>query len=93
VFLNNNSLTRSGGVGIYISQELNFIRRRDLEITSDGMESCWVEIMRQKEKNIVIGCIYRHPANDCAKLHNALKEQLSNLNNKNKEVFVLGDIT
>ena len=92
VFLNNNSPTRAGGVGLYISQELNFIRRRDLEITSDGIESCWVEIMRQKEKNIVIGSIYRHPANECATLHNALKEQLSNLNNKDKEVFVLGDI-
>ena len=92
VFLNNNSPTRAGRVGLYISQELNFIRRQDLEITSDGIESCWVEIMRQKEKNIVIGCIYRHPANECAKLHNALKEQLSNLNNKDKEVFVLGDI-
>ena len=91
VFLNTNSPTRAGGVGLYISQELNFIRRRDLEITGDGIESCWVEIMRKKEKNIIIGCIYRHPTNDCAKLHNALKEQLSNLNNKNKEVFVLGD--
>ena len=92
VFSNNNSLTRAGGVSLYISHELNFIRRRDLEITSDRIELCWVEIRRQKEKNIVhvIGCSYRHPANDCAKLHNALKEQLSNLNNKNK-VFVLGD--
>ena len=92
VFLNTNSPTRVGGVGLYISKELTFIRRRDLEITGDGIESCWVEITREKEKNIVIGCIYRHPSTDCAKLHNALKEQLSNLNNKSKEVFVLGDI-
>ena len=48
--------------------------------------------MREKEKNIVIGCICRHPTKDCAILHNALKEQLSNLNNKSKEVFVLGNI-
>ena len=63
-----------------------------MEITGDGIESCWVEIMRKKEKNIIVGCIYRHPTNDCAELHNALKEQLSNLNNKDKEVFILGDI-
>ena len=92
VFLNTNSPTRAGGVGLYISKELTFTRRRDLEVTGDGIESCWVEIMREKEKNIVIGCIYRHPTKDCAILHNALKEQLSNLNNKSKEVFVLGDI-
>ena len=76
VFLNTYSPTRAGGVGLYISKELTFIRRRDLQITGDGIESCWVEIMREKEKNIVIGCIYRHPTTDCAKLHNALKEQL-----------------
>ena len=92
VFLNTNSPTRAGGVGLYISKELTFIRRRDLEIAGDGIESCWIEIKREKEKNIVIGCIYRHPTKDCAKLQNALKEQLSNLNNKGKEVFVLGDI-
>ena len=92
VFLNTNSPTRAGGVGLYISKELTFIRRRDLEITGHGIESCWVEIMREKEKNIVIACIYRHPTKDSAILHNALKEQLSNLNNKSKEVFVLEDI-
>lgn len=48
--------------------------------------------MREKEKNIVIGCIYRHPTKECSKLPDTLKEQLSNLNNKSKEVFVLGDI-
>ena len=31
VFLNTNSPTSAGGVGLYISQELSFIRRRDLE--------------------------------------------------------------
>ena len=51
VFLNTNSPTRAEGVGLYISKELTFIRRRDLEITEDGIESSWVEIMREKEKN------------------------------------------
>ena len=39
VFLNTNSPTRAGGVGLYFSKELTFIRRRDLEITGDGIES------------------------------------------------------
>ena len=46
----------------------------------------------KKEKNIVVGCVYRHPSKDCANCHNALKEQLCNLNNKGKAVLVLGDI-
>ena len=73
VFLNTNSPTRARGVGLYISKELTLITRRDWEITGDGIESCWVEIMREKEKNIVISCICRHPTKDCAILHNALK--------------------
>ena len=46
------SPNRTGGFGLYISQELTFIRRRDLEITGDGIETCWVEIMQKKEKNL-----------------------------------------
>ena len=72
VFLNTNSPTSAGGVGLYISQELGFIRWRYLELSDDRTESCWVE--------------------DCANFQNALKEQLCNVNNKRKEVFVLGDI-
>ena len=40
VFLNTNSPTNAAGVGLYISQELGFIRRRDLELSDDGIESC-----------------------------------------------------
>ena len=39
IFLNTNSPTRAGSVGLYISKELTFIRRRDLEITGGGIES------------------------------------------------------
>ena len=90
--MNTNSSTSAGGVGVYISQELGFIRRRHLELSDDRIKSCWVEITRKKQKNIVVGCIYRHRSKDCANFHNALKEQLCNLNNSGKEVFVLGDI-
>ena len=48
------SPTRAESVGLYISKELTFIGRRDLEIIGGGIESWWVEIMREKEKNIVI---------------------------------------
>ena len=91
-FLNTNSSTSAGGVGLYVSKELSFIRRRDLEQSDDGIESCWIEIMRKKQKNVVVGCVYRHPSKDCTNLHAILKDQLCNLNNKGKEVFVLGDI-
>ena len=63
-FINTNSRTAAGGVAIYIANELDFFRRRDIELSGDNIESCWVEIRREKLKNVVIGCIYRHPSND-----------------------------
>ena len=46
VFVNTNSPTSAGWVGIYISQELELVRRRGLEIAEGGIESCWIEITR-----------------------------------------------
>ena len=91
-FINTNSRTAAGGVSIYIAIELDFFRRRETELSGDNIESCWVEIRREKLKNVVIGCIYRHPSNDRQHFLETLREQLDNLNNKGKEVCILGDI-
>ena len=53
-FINNNSSTNAGGVGLYIDENIEFHRRSDLE-------TCFIELHRQKQKNLVVGCIYRHP--------------------------------
>lgn len=50
VFLNTNSETSAGGVGLYLSNDLEFIRRRDLELLEEGIGSCWVELNRRKTK-------------------------------------------
>jgi len=91
-FLNTNSMSCAGGVGLYISNELKFIRRQDLDTQNELMESLWIEIVRQKQKNIVIGCIYRHPNYDTTQFYEIVKNQLSDLNDKRKEVFITGDI-
>lgn len=91
-FINTNSKTAAGGVGIYILKDLRFIRRHDLECSTASFESCWIEIIRQKQKNMIIGCIYRHPSSDCTEFCETLKEQLNDLNNSGKEIFILGDI-
>ena len=56
-----NSRTNAGGVGIYIKQDLNFFRRQDLEFSSEGFETCFVELPREKQKSNIISSIYRHP--------------------------------
>ena len=90
-FLNTNSKTSAGGVGLYLADQLNFIRRHDLELPVEGVESCWIETTSKKEQNIIIGCVYRHPHSKLENFHEAMKERLQSLNNSRKQVIVLGD--
>ena len=58
----NRTSRNGGGVGIYISKNMNFKLRRDLNINDENiMESVCVEIITPNKKNIVIGVIYRPP--------------------------------
>ena len=92
-FLREDSKTSAGGVGFYILDNIKFKKRKDLHINLDeGLETYWIEIERKKEKNIVIGCIYRHPSQNRELFHEALKSKLEMLNSEGSEVFITGDI-
>ena len=92
-FLGVNSKTSAGGVGLYVSENINFKRRNDLDLgLLEGLENCWIEIERVKQKNVVIGCIYRHPSQNRECFHQAMKSKLEILNNESCEVYITGDI-
>jgi hypothetical protein len=50
------------------------------------------EIIRKRQKNIILGCIYRHPSNDRTQFHERLEATLTELNGKGYELFLLGDM-
>ena len=51
-----------GGTLLYIDQNLKYKVRRDLNIHNKSLiESTSIEIMNTKQKNMIIGCIYKHP--------------------------------
>ena len=91
-FVNINSKTQAGGVAMYVSIDLEFSRRNDLDISGDGIESSWIELARTAQKTVVIGCVYRHPKGNRELFPNILKKQLEQLNTKGHEVLVLGDL-
>ena len=91
-FVNINSKTQAGGVGLYLSSDLEFSRSCDLDISDDGIESCWIELAGIAQKNIVIRCVYRHLKGNRDLFHIVLKKQLEQLNTKGHEVLVLGDL-
>lgn len=81
-FLHKYGVTRiGGGVGLCIDEYLNYKEHPDLVFLVDGSaESFLVEINRTKEKNVIVGIIYRP-------LYWKLNEFLSDLD------LVLGKIT
>ena len=46
-----------GGVGIYISNNIDYKLRTDLNSQNEIFESCFIEINRSNDKNIIIGSI------------------------------------
>ena len=65
-----------GGVGIYIKDTLKFIKRPDLEITLDGVETLFIELPRVKLDNVIVACICRHPHSDRKDFNVNLREKL-----------------
>jgi hypothetical protein len=69
-----NSKTSAGGVGFYISENINLKIRNDLDLgIIEDVENCWIEIQRPKQNKIVIGCIYRHPSQNRQNFHEAIE--------------------
>ena len=57
--------TSHGGSGFYIRDILAFKRLNDLLLNPPGtgdFESTFLEIVIPNKKNVIVGCIYRHPS-------------------------------
>jgi len=46
-------------VCLYISNKVKYVKRPDLCIANDNLESCFTEIVRENSKNIIVGIVYR----------------------------------
>ena len=54
-----------GGVCLYVSDEIKYTLRKDLCISNENFESCFVEIDNPDTRNTLIGVVYRsHTAID-----------------------------
>ena len=83
----------NGGVLLYIKKASNYNLRPDLMIYKNReLESVFIEIIQKNFKNIVVGCIYRHPCMQQSEfIDEYLKPLSENLISGNKEVILLGD--
>ena len=90
-----SSETACGGTGFYINNKHNFRERDDLELNlSSDCEAKFIELMLPDRKNLIVGCIYRHPSsklaiNDFNELH--IQPILHKISKEKKECALMGD--
>ena len=85
------SKTSRGGVAIYVKNNINVFMRDDLNIVDKSFEAVWVEIKTDKTKNIVCGCIYRHPNNEVELFNDYISKCLDKITKERKECYLSGD--
>ena len=85
-------ITAKGGVTIFAKDNLDTFERLDLKICDKEYEGVWIEIKNKKSKNVIVGCIYRHPHSPNLDDYIAyMKACLAKLQKENKEVYITGD--
>ena len=86
---------KCGGSLLYVSKNMDSIHRPDLEkliYRPKLLETSFVEISREKQKNIVVGCIYRHHNLKIKDfLESFIIPLLTKINSENKLVVLMGD--
>ena len=83
--------SRKGGTALYVKESYDVFERSDLKIQNNCFESLWFEIKNKRNKNILCGCIYRHPKYDLSKFMIYLETSLKKVDNENREVYICGD--
>ena len=88
------STKAGGGVSIFIQDDIEYFCRDDLCYQNDTIETVFIEIDKDhvgKEKNVIIGVIYRPPNTDNAEFNRYMTEILDKMKPENKMVACIGD--
>ena len=84
-----------GGALIYVSDHLNPEERKDLNsilYKPKLLESVFIEIKNPGKKNVIVGCIYKHPLLDIDNfIDDFLEHLLEKLSCENKDIFLIVD--
>ena len=90
--VSTGTLSSKGGTTIFINKLCDHFERDDLKIQNKEFESVWIEIKVKKGKNILIGCIYRHPHyKNLEDFSDYIEEIFAKLNKEKKQVYIAGD--
>ena len=82
-----------GGTLNYISQDLTYKNRSDLNISEvKQLESTFIEVVNETRMNSIVGCTYKHPNMPITEfISDFLEALLTKISLEKKEVILLGD--
>ena len=88
----NRTNKKGGGVGIYVSKQLQYNIRKDLKTDiEDIIETIFIEISISTGKNIIVGVIHRPPNNKVEIFQNAVDAIIEKNDKENKVCYIMGD--
>jgi hypothetical protein len=80
-FIYQPSLSNSGGVGFFASDNLSYVTRNDFSKTTVDYEALWIEVQSgDLHHNIICGVIYRHPHSNVHAFLGFLNDTLDKIN-------------
>ncbi len=85
-----------GGVGLFMKDTLNYKIREDISVFIPHIfESVFVEIINTKERNLIVGVIYRpntEPRADLDIFSSNMEAIMDTINNELKHTMIMGDL-
>ena len=89
-----SDIKRGGGVGAYILSSYTIAESdlKYLNTSNKDIESLWIKLIMPKQKDIIIGTIYRPPMGDVKTCTKYLVDTITTITERhNAELFLLGD--
>ena len=91
----SNTMANAGGTALYISNDLRSKARKDLSsllYSERELESTFCELMFEKQENVIVGCIYKHPPMKTEIfVENFFIPLLQKTNKEKKRLVLMGD--
>ena len=92
-FIHCDSVTRAGGVALYIKNNINFDINSSLSCELASVEDLWINILTNSG-TLAVGVVYRHPVNNADELDeftNKMRDIFHSLNHNNTDFIISGN--
>ena len=94
-YIGQSGTTMKSGCGFYISNDINYIPRTDLDThfyNQANEFSCkWIEVINKQKTNVIIASVYRHPSKNDTAFLEYINNTLLKIKKEGKYILITGD--